>query len=52
MLDHADAFEDYFDHVAVFHYGHGTMNMSSQLHRGYYDNDAENFTDPDHTIWD
>lgn len=50
VLDHADAFEDYFDHVAMFHYGHGGMNMSSPQHRDYFDDDG--WDDIDDQIWD
>ena len=50
VLGNAVAFEQYFDHVAMFHYGHGGMNMSALHHRDYLDND--NSTDPDDQIWD
>ena len=47
VLDHADAFEDYFDHVAMFHYGHGGMYY---VHRDYFDDDGWNGTE--NQIWD
>ncbi|MEM2969141.1 MAG: hypothetical protein QXJ40_04090 [Candidatus Bathyarchaeia archaeon] len=41
VLDHASAFEQYFDHVAMFHHGHGGMSMEyPQQHRDYFDDDG------------
>lgn len=52
MLDHASAFEENFDHVAMFHYGHGGM---SGVHRDYFDNDNWNYFYNqiwDYEVWD
>jgi hypothetical protein len=46
VLDNADDFEDDYDHVATFHYGHGGMSMSpSTLHRDIFDDDGWNGTE-------
>jgi hypothetical protein len=49
VLTHASVFEEYFDHVVMFHYGHGGKNFSTG-HYDYFDNDGwNNFDDQ---IWD
>ncbi|MCW4008266.1 MAG: hypothetical protein NWF09_06250 [Candidatus Bathyarchaeota archaeon] len=40
VLDHASSFEQSFDHVAMFHHGHGGMNMTYTQHRDYFDDDG------------
>lgn len=47
VLDNADEFEDDYDHVTMFHYGHAGMNG---VFRDYFDNDGWNNNDD--CIWD
>lgn len=52
ILDNADDFEANYDHVAMFHYGHGGMNG---VHRDYFDDDGwDYFSDQiwDYEVWD
>lgn len=50
VYDHAEAFEDNFDHVSMLHYGHGGYNVSNWHHRDYFDDDG--YLDEDNLIWD
>ena len=51
VLDHASAFEDNFDHVAMFHYGHaGWDKYGGIYHYDYFDDDGP--YDFNNQIWD
>ena len=40
ILWFASLFEQNYDHVAMFHHGHGGMNMTYKQHRDYFDDDG------------
>ncbi|HDQ06352.1 MAG TPA: hypothetical protein ENN36_06505 [Candidatus Bathyarchaeota archaeon] len=52
VLDHATAMEENFDNVAMFHYGHGGLDMDYQEHRDYIDDDWEDDPSEDNEVWD
>lgn len=49
VLEHAAIFEENFDHVAMFHYGHAGKDFSTG-HYDYFDDDGWN--DFDDQVWD
>jgi hypothetical protein len=54
VLDHASAFEEYFDHVAMFHHGHaGYGDVVGVKHWDYFDDDW-NYYNPQlkDEVWD
>jgi hypothetical protein len=55
VLGHISEFETYFDHVAMFHYGHGGLDYDEYdvLHWDYFDDDCD-LSNPsiNDEIWD
>lgn len=51
ILEHATAFEEYFDHVAMFHHGHGGFDFVGGVkHWDYFDDDGPG--NQANMIWD